>query len=348
MGIQETRFIERLQFFDGQRLNAPDLQGLEAFNREMRWLHNQSLHQPGIGNGFAVSGKKGDRQVTIGPGYALDSLGREIVLTETRLEAVPAIAGEENGDPVFYYLTVSYPEDADLKEAETRQGICLRGGVVRLREEPEFCWVRLQRDDQGNLQPKIPKLQNDLKDGLKIVLARAEVLNCQLNQDLALAERRRALPSCRPYIASGSVELVHWDSFPIIEEQPVNLTTKAAALISPTFVAPYGLKTEVDTSQAGFLTIPAYTAQIVGPRIKQISAKQLVIVDGLISLSNPKPTGFGVEVLVVMQEVLIKDESDTKPNPEVIMAVVNDPKPKLEMFLALFSDWNIAWMGVEG
>ena len=62
MGIlEETRFIERLQFFDGQRLFASDLQGLEAFNREMRWLHNRSLHQPGIGSGFAVYGKKGDR-----------------------------------------------------------------------------------------------------------------------------------------------------------------------------------------------------------------------------------------------------------------------------------------------
>jgi hypothetical protein len=77
MGIlDETRVVERLQFFNGQRLFASDLQVIEAFNREMRWLHNQSLHQPGIGNGFTVSGQKGDRQVSIGrrrkraPGFA--------------------------------------------------------------------------------------------------------------------------------------------------------------------------------------------------------------------------------------------------------------------------------------
>jgi hypothetical protein len=109
MGIlSETRFIERLQFFNGQRLFASDLQGLEAFNREMRWLHDRSLHQPGIGSGFAVYGKKGDREIKIKPGYAIDSLGREIVLTETWIEPVPPVASEDDGKSVFYDLTVSY------------------------------------------------------------------------------------------------------------------------------------------------------------------------------------------------------------------------------------------------
>src|SRR5262252_2770057 len=121
--LDETRFIERLQFFNGQRLFASDLQGIEEFNREMRWLHNKSLHQPGIGNGYAVTGKKGDREVTIGPGYAIDALGREIVLGQDQIEPVPPVAGESDGSPVSYDLTVSYPPDADLEEAETRDGI---------------------------------------------------------------------------------------------------------------------------------------------------------------------------------------------------------------------------------
>ena len=91
--IRDIRSVEQQHFFDGQRLFADDLQGIEAFNREMRWLHNQSLHQPGIGNGFAVAGKKGDREVTVGPGYAIDDLGREIVLTRDRVLPVPPVAG---------------------------------------------------------------------------------------------------------------------------------------------------------------------------------------------------------------------------------------------------------------
>ena len=41
--LDQTRFIERQQFFNGQRLFKDDLQTLEAFNREMRWLHNPSV-----------------------------------------------------------------------------------------------------------------------------------------------------------------------------------------------------------------------------------------------------------------------------------------------------------------
>src|SRR6476659_8354474 len=134
--LNETRFIERLQFFNGQRLFASDLQGIEAFNREMRWLHNKSLHQPGIGNGFAVAGKKDDREVQIGPGYAIDALGREIVLTQTQVEPVPPVAGEEDGTAALFDLTVSYPDDEFLTESETRVGICSGEGVIRLKEEP--------------------------------------------------------------------------------------------------------------------------------------------------------------------------------------------------------------------
>ncbi len=125
MGIlDETSFVERTQFFNGQRLFASDLQYLEAFNRQMRWMHNKSLHQPGIGNGFNVIGEKGDREVKIMPGYAIDALGREIVLTNPHTEPVPPVSGDDEGNAVFYDLTVSYPDDVDLEEAETCQ-VCV-------------------------------------------------------------------------------------------------------------------------------------------------------------------------------------------------------------------------------
>ena len=39
------KFIERVRFFDNERLIAPDLQAIDDFARQMRWLHNRSLHQ---------------------------------------------------------------------------------------------------------------------------------------------------------------------------------------------------------------------------------------------------------------------------------------------------------------
>ena len=95
--IGDTRFVERSSFFNGQRLFASDLQDVDDFNRQMRWLHNQSLHQPGIGAGFATVGNKGDREVSIQPGYAIDSAGREIVLTDAVVQAVPPVAGDDFG-----------------------------------------------------------------------------------------------------------------------------------------------------------------------------------------------------------------------------------------------------------
>src|ERR1700682_4309524 len=166
--IDETKFVERFDFFDGQRLFASDLQGLDAFNREMRWLHNQSLHQPGVGSGFAVKGKKEDREVVVGPGYAADGLGREIILTETQTIPIPPVAGNK-GYPIYFDLTVAYPDAAALEEAETREGICLDAGVTRRREQPVFCWVELAGEQ---LAPRKTKLALELQKNLRIRLAR--------------------------------------------------------------------------------------------------------------------------------------------------------------------------------
>src|SRR5229473_902451 len=124
MSIYGTQFLERIQFFNGERLFASDLQALESFNREMRWLHNQSLHQAGVGSGFSVMGNVGDSQVVITPGYALDSQGEEIILTQKLVLPIPSVADNGSGGSVFYDLTVSYPQDSDLKASETRVGTC--------------------------------------------------------------------------------------------------------------------------------------------------------------------------------------------------------------------------------
>jgi hypothetical protein len=333
--LKETRFIERLQFFNGQRLFASDLQGLEAFNREMRWLHNKSLHQPGIGNGFAVSGKKGDREVQIGAGYAIDADGREIVLTEGRVEPVPPVAGEAEAVPALYYLTLSYPDDADLEESEIREGICNTRGVIRLKEEPVFCWVRLGEDGQ----PKDPALKQEILAGRRLVLAQAEVLNCQLNKDLSIAQRLSARPAKQPYVCCGTAD-AQWDPLYLAPLDFANLSASEqgqqflqAFNVQIRFfpiIAPVGLQMTIDTSDCGFLTTPCYSARIAGPRVKQITDEILeelkdvegapergrqkkaatrkrqlsFIVDGLVQIVDSKPDRFTINVLLIGQVLL--------------------------------------------
>jgi hypothetical protein len=306
--LDETATVERLQFFDGMQLFAPDLQGLEAFNREMRWLHNRSLHQPGIGNGFAVRGRKGDREVLIGPGYALDYLGREIVLTRDHVEPIPPTAGEDDGQPVSYDLAVSYPDDEELAEVETRAGVCEGRGATRRREQPDFAWIRLRRNDQDELNAQDPILGRDVQIGRRIILARVEILQCKLNKDVSLAERRNARPSCKPFMAAGRADRVKWESLalgqptppapaaapprrrparptpipaagagagvsppPVVAMTPEAIEAAFANVAIPfAMVLPFAVTTNVDTTTGAFRATPTYTARIKGPRVRTL------------------------------------------------------------------------------
>jgi len=281
MLINATQFVERSQFFNGQRLYASDLQELETFNREMRWLHNQSLHQPGIGSGYVPTGKKGAREITIEPGYALDAYGREIVLTLTHKEPVPPVADDGDGNPIWYDLTVSYPADTELSASETREGICLPRGVVRLREEPTFCWVRLTVDENGQVQPDDVRLAQQIRDGLRIVVARAEIFNCQLERDLCTAQRRNARAATQPYIACGR-NSADW-----------NFLSIAKVLI--------GIQADIDTSHGRFQTTPCYMARLEDakpPSTQQqelLSAFRALLV---VQLANQSATRFTFKAYV--------------------------------------------------
>jgi hypothetical protein len=271
--LDETRFVERQKFFNGQRLFAPDLQGLEEFNREMRWLHNRSLHQPGIGNGFAISAEKGDREVTIAPGYAIDALGREIVLTHAQVEQIPPVAGDGKGGSAFYDLTVAYPDDSELEEAETREGICQTRGVVRLREEPIFCWAKLRFQD-GRFTAENLKLSKQIEEGMRLVLARVEIFECKLAQKPSIAQRRSARPSAQPYIACGTTASDVW--------RPGESDGSNNSLIA-----------EVDTSEAGFITTPCYSARIDRREQSDISGN---LVLPILVISDARPDRFTVQV----------------------------------------------------
>lgn len=286
MGILgETQFLERTLFFNGQRLVAADLQDLETFDREMRWLHNMSLHQPGIGSGYAVSGKKGDRQVTISPGYAIDALGREIILTMPVTEQVPPVPDNGAGQPALYDLLVSYPSAADLTPSETRSGVCAAAGVVRLHEQPVFCWARLTDDGKNPVDP----LLNDLVHRqLMIVLGRISVQNCQLKDDLMVAIRRNARPAQLPKVAAGvaAVELAN-----MIYK---NLPPPAAGNVADSETALPRLSTIVDTSSAGFVSVPAYYARLRSSDARIVANLSF---GSVIHITSETPTSFQFELL---------------------------------------------------
>jgi hypothetical protein len=260
--------LKRIEFFTGQSLTAQDLTDVQTANRELRWLHNRSLHGWGIGIGYAVTGETGDTAVTISPGYAIDCMGRELILTEPATMTVPAVAGVSSGSkvvPATFFLTISYEDDADQSTVESRPGVCLPGGTVRLTEGPLIQWQKFA----------------DIQEGLNVILAEASVLNCQLNAPLGLDVRRPARPPQQPYINAGQVP-------------PAAITW---------IQVPGGIGARVDTSAAQFGATPAYFMHVMGPR--QIKAgfpgavfKPFFLVT-VAMVDNPAPDGFNCDVLLL-------------------------------------------------
>jgi len=328
--IGSTQFLERIQFFNGERLFASDLQALEAFNREMRWLHNQSLHQAGVGSGFQVAGNIGDRQVTISPGYAIDSCGREIILTETTVLPIPPVADNGSGGSVFYDLTVSYPDDTELKPSETRSGICLPAGVIRLREEPVFCWVRLS-DDATNHQPMDTRLKERIQKGLFLVLAEVEIFNCQLRQPVSTVPRRNALPPKQPHIVCGVEKKPNW--------QAVNIGS-GTLTGDGVVVVPFGTYMytgAVNTSTAAFQSTPFYTTRLIGSRLFSVTNSDgttfSYVMDALVNIPSDTaltPKGFSIQIFPVVAGL---DNLNVPAQAKVTDAV---------------NQWTVGWMGVEG
>lgn len=325
--IGTTPFPERIRFFDGQRLFAADLQALEEFNRQMRWLHNQSLHQAGVASGYAMVGNRDDRQVTIQPGYAIDSGGREIVLTQPEVLQVPPVANDGQGDPVYFDLTVSYPDDSLLKETETRDGVCVSRSAMRLREKPVFCWVELvpTGDPPGPIalatdrQAKLATVNKEVESGLRIRLARAEVFNCKLSQPLSVAQRRNARATALPFLSAGRTSTTDnaWDT----------VATDRGILVT----------LPVDTSDARFRTAPRYLAHVSGDRQVTLNIKNAaltLVLDGFPRVTAASALGFTFSLLI--PDILV-DRPAGVDLYNMAAALKSALKP-----------WYVEWLGIEG
>lgn len=349
--IDETQNLERRVFFNSERLFDVDLNDQEAFHREMRWLHNRSLHQPGVGNGYRIVGSKGDREVTIGAGYAIDALGREIILTREVLEAIPPVAGEDGGTPAFYYLAVRYPDDSRLDEAETRSGVCGSRGAVRLAERPLLCWVRLAVDTTAGpevLVPKDPHLRTDVNSGMLIVLALVEIFQCRLNNGItekSFAPRRSARPPRLPFTASAVEAKLVW-TVEVIDGlgEPAPNSGLLLALVR--------LKATVRVTNAVFGAIPRYLVRVEGDR--------------LIAADPTKPDGDKVYAEPQVEVLLAQNLTDhTKFTVAVSMLifvptlpvfasaketffVANQPAKRDALATYLRDKWSIVWVGIEG
>jgi hypothetical protein len=108
--------LERLNYFNGQRLQAADFRLEQDYHiRVRRWL-NRSLYTSGIASGLQVYAIKEQPRVRVMPGLAIDHLGREIILLDEQI--IDVVGGhhedDQNGNGhacTGPYLTIRYREE---------------------------------------------------------------------------------------------------------------------------------------------------------------------------------------------------------------------------------------------
>ena len=99
--------VKRLNYFTHQFLREHDFKAEQEYHIAMRRQHNRLLHGWGVVEGLEAH-KKSDHEIVIDPGIAIDSLGREIVLTAP---VVRDLSSFERGSHT--YITIAYRESWD-------------------------------------------------------------------------------------------------------------------------------------------------------------------------------------------------------------------------------------------
>jgi hypothetical protein len=193
-------------------------------------------------------------------------------------------------------------------------------------------------------------LKEQIESALRMILARAEVFNCQLNHDLDIAHRRPARPPRLPYIASGQPEKVPWRPWEI------------GAGPDKTRI---GLRATIDTTAAGFLTTPCYSMRIEGPRTLEVEKDHFVVVPVAV-IQDSKPDGFSINVsplpvpiqpsgLQIIPMVLMAQPVMLSIMPNVEMAGAPAEGAEVADRVAILqqvidwaiANWNVVWLGVE-
>jgi hypothetical protein len=118
--------LTRLNYFNGMRLEAPDLRVEQTYHIDVRQRLTRALFSPGIAEGLEVVPSTNDpHHVVVRPGLAIDHLGRVIVIDEDQEVLVQGIPSSEPGWVFGNYLTISY---AEQKENEADDGCQVKGG----------------------------------------------------------------------------------------------------------------------------------------------------------------------------------------------------------------------------
>jgi hypothetical protein len=132
--------VKRLNYFTHQFLREQDFKDEQAYHLQMRHRHNQLVYGWGIVEGFHVR-KKGEREITIEPGIAIDKDGKEIIVSST---VTRDLGSFERSSHTF--VTVAYGESMEESDHHSAGGV---EGYTRVTESPVFNETRHQPEKDG-------------------------------------------------------------------------------------------------------------------------------------------------------------------------------------------------------
>jgi len=121
--------VKRLNYFNHQLLREEDFKDEQTYHLEMRRRHNQLLHGWGIVQGLEVH-RKGEREITITPGMAIDKDGREIVVSSP---VTRDLSSFDRSSHVI--ITVAYGEMWEEADQHSAGGV---KGYTRVTESAVF------------------------------------------------------------------------------------------------------------------------------------------------------------------------------------------------------------------
>ena len=141
--------LKRVHYFDHQFLKVHDFQAEQDYHVQMRRRHNHLLHGWGVVDGLEVK-QKGQREITIEPGMAMDSQGREIL--------------------------VSSPVTRKLASLERNTHVFIAIGYQETWEEPDhYSLGGIEDYTRVTESLKIEEVKEPLRDGSLITLARVHL-----------------------------------------------------------------------------------------------------------------------------------------------------------------------------
>lgn len=106
--------FERNKYYYGKLLSVDDFQLEQRYVNDKRRMTNRFLHGAGVAAGLYVV-RIDEKTVSLENGYALDSLGREIVVDTPVIRRLSLLDGYassvENSDKDYVYLCIDYEEE---------------------------------------------------------------------------------------------------------------------------------------------------------------------------------------------------------------------------------------------